>query len=152
MFVINFKKTWYNNDKVTDENNEIGEKIMKLKFFKCNHCGNVIVKTVDSGVPVMCCGEAMTELAANKEDAAVEKHVPAVTVSGDKIDVVVGDTVHPMMEAHYIQFICLETERGFQIRTLTHEDEPKAVFAVTDDKPVAVYELCNLHGLWVKEL
>ena len=125
---------------------------MKLKFFKCNHCGNVIVKAVDSGVPVMCCGEAMTELAANKEDAAVEKHVPAVTVSGDKIDVVVGDTVHPMMEAHYIQFICLETEKGFQIRTLIHEDEPKAVFAVTDDKPVAVYELCNLHGLWVKEL
>lgn len=125
---------------------------MKIKFYKCTHCGNVIVKTVDSGVPVVCCGEPMQELSANKEDAAVEKHVPAVTFSGDKIEVVVGDTVHPMMENHYIQFICLETEKGFQVKQLTFEDEPKAVFAAVDGKPCAVYELCNLHGLWVKEL
>ena len=91
---------------------------MKIKFYKCTHCGNVIVKTVDSGVPVVCCGEPMQELSANKEDAAVEKHVPAVTVNGDKIEVVVGDTVHPMMENHYIQFICLETEKDFRSNSL----------------------------------
>ena len=56
------------------------------------------------------------------------------------------------MENHYIQFICLETEKGFQVKQLTYEDEPKAVFAAIDGKPCAVYELCNLHGLWVKEL
>ena len=47
MFVINFKKTWYNNDKVTDENNEIGEKIMKLKemnfSFHLIICANLFV-------------------------------------------------------------------------------------------------------------
>ena len=29
----------------------------KLRFFRCQHCGNIIVKIVDSKVPVMCCGE-----------------------------------------------------------------------------------------------
>lgn len=125
---------------------------MKVKFYKCATCGNVIVKTVDSGVPVFCCGQAMEELKAGAVDAAVEKHVPAVTVDGDKISVVVGDTVHPMMEEHYIQFIYLETENGGQYVKLTPSDEPKAEFCIGGDKPVAVYEFCNLHGLWVKEL
>ena len=35
---------------------------MATKFYKCNHCGNVIVKVVDAGVPVVCCGEKMVEL------------------------------------------------------------------------------------------
>lgn len=126
---------------------------MKLKFYKCATCGNVIVKTVDSGVPVVCCGQPMEEIKAGAVDAAVEKHVPAVTCDGNKIDAVVGDTIHPMMDEHYIQFICLETEKGMQIRYLSPSDEPKASFCVSeDDKAVAVYELCNLHGLWVKEL
>ena len=33
-----------------------------MKFYKCNTCGNVITKLVDSGVPVVCCGEKMQEL------------------------------------------------------------------------------------------
>ena len=53
---------------------------MALKFYQCNHCGNVAVKPYDKGVPLMCCGEKMTELTANTVDAAVEKHVPVVTV------------------------------------------------------------------------
>ena len=52
---------------------------MKVKFFKCKHCGNVIVKFVDSGVPVVCCGEKMEELKANTVEASVEKHLPALT-------------------------------------------------------------------------
>ena len=126
--------------------------MMKAKFFKCEHCGNVAVKLVDSGVPMVCCGDKMTELNANTPDAAVEKHVPDVNIKGDEIEVVVGSTVHPMTEDHYIQWIYLETEKGGQIRSLTPSDEPKAVFSVKGDKGVAVYELCNLHGLWKKDI
>ena len=32
---------------------------MKQKFYKCAHCGNIIEKIEDKGVPVVCCGEAM---------------------------------------------------------------------------------------------
>lgn len=125
---------------------------MKAKFFKCAHCGNVITMLEDKGVPVVCCGEPMQELVANKEDAAVEKHVPFVEVDDDEIEVTIGETVHPMEEAHYIQFIYLETDKGGMFKKLSPGEEPKAQFEVEEGKPVAVYELCNLHGLWVKEL
>ncbi|MBQ3924033.1 MAG: desulfoferrodoxin [Firmicutes bacterium] len=97
-------------------------------------------------------GEPQVELTANTEDAAVEKHVPAVTVDGDTVSVVVGDVEHPMLDAHYIQFIYLETDKGVQMKMLSPGEAPKAVFELDGAAPVAVYELCNLHGLWKKEL
>ena len=30
---------------------------MNQKFYICKHCGNVIEKVEDKGVPVVCCGE-----------------------------------------------------------------------------------------------
>ena len=125
---------------------------MKVKFFRCNHCGNIITMVIDKGVPVMCCGEAMEKLKANTTDAATEKHVPVVKTEGHKVFVEVGSTLHPMTEEHLIQWINLETEKGGQLKTLTAADEPKAIFCLGEDKPVAVYEYCNLHGLWKTEL
>ncbi|MBQ9333465.1 MAG: desulfoferrodoxin Dfx [Lachnospiraceae bacterium] len=124
-----------------------------MKFYKCETCGNIITKLNDSGVPVVCCGKPMTELVPGAVDAAFEKHVPAVTVDGAKVSVQVGEVEHPMLDEHYIQFIVLETAQGFQKKTLKPGEKPVAEFTVADgDKAVAVYEYCNLHGLWVKEL
>ena len=52
----------------------------KLRFYRCQHCGNIVIKVVDSRVPVMCCGEIMKELVANTTDAAQEKHVPVIDI------------------------------------------------------------------------
>ncbi len=124
---------------------------MATKFFKCKHCGNVIVKAVDSGVPVVCCGEKMEELVANTVEASVEKHLPVVTKVDDcAIKVEVGSVAHPMTPEHHIAFIYVETENGGMRINLT--DKPEAVFCTCADKPVAVYEYCNLHGLWKTEL
>ena len=60
---------------------------MAVKFYRCRYCGNVIEKVVDSKVPVVCCGEKMEELVANTVEASVEKHLPVVTVDGDKVTV-----------------------------------------------------------------
>ncbi len=121
---------------------------MKLEFYKCAHCGNVAVKLFDQGVPLSCCGEEMTLLRAGETDGAAEKHVPVVTV-GETIHVEVGSVLHPMMEAHFITMIVLETSKGFQVKHLQPGEEPKADFAgVPGEEPVAVYEYCNLHGLW----
>jgi superoxide reductase len=106
----------------------------------------------NSGVPIVCCGEPMTLLVANTVDAAKEKHVPVVSRSGNTVKVEVGSVPHPMTKEHYIQWIYLETKQGGQRRGLTPEDEPKAAFALEDDEPVAVYEYCNLHGLWKTDL
>lgn len=126
---------------------------MSLSFFKCSHCGNIAVKPFDSGVPLVCCGERMEELVPGTTDAAVEKHVPAVTVEGDVVKVQVGSVEHPMTPEHYITFICLETKRGYQFVELTPEDKPCATFAVAaGDEPVRVYEYCNIHGLWMAEV
>ena len=46
---------------------------MEQKFYICKHCGNIIAKVKDVGVPVVCCGEPMSELVPGTTDAAVEK-------------------------------------------------------------------------------
>lgn len=124
-----------------------------MKFYVCEHCGNIITFEKSSGVPVVCCGEQMKELVPGSVDAVVEKHVPDVTVDGNKVSVQVGSVAHPMLAEHYIEWIILETEQGSQKKVLHPEDAPAAEFLLTDgDKAVAVYEHCNIHGLWVKEL
>ena len=122
-----------------------------MKFYVCEHCGNIIEFVNDSGVPVVCCGEKMKELVPGTVDAAVEKHVPVVTVDGNMVKVVVGEDEHPMLEEHHIGWIAIETEQGVQRKHLKAGEKPEAEFALADgDKLVAAYEWCNLHGLWKK--
>lgn len=122
---------------------------MDMKFYKCEHCGNIIAMVKDAGVPVVCCGQKMTELVANTEDAAQEKHVPVYEVKGNIVEVTVGSVEHPMLEEHYIQWIALQTNLGNQRKALKPGEAPKAAFALLDGETVeAVYEYCNLHGLW----
>ena len=124
---------------------------MATKFYRCRHCGNVSVKFVDSGVPVVCCGEQVEGLRPNTVDASTEKHVPVVTKVDDcTIKVQVGSVEHPMLPEHHISFIYVETENGGMKINL--KDKPEATFCTCSDKPVAVYEYCNLHGLWKTEL
>ena len=124
-----------------------------VKFYICETCKNIITKIVYSKVPVVCCGKPMKELVPGAVDGALEKHVPAVTIEGNTVKVQIGEVIHPMLPEHYIQFIALETKNGVQIKNLKAGDEPKAEFVLADgDEAVAVYEYCNLHGLWVKEI
>ena len=77
---------------------------------------------------------------------------PVKSMSGNLITVSVGSVEHPMLEAHYIEWIMLETKQGRQRKTLKPGEKPVAVFALTDgDEAVAAYEYCNLHGLWKAE-
>jgi len=119
-----------------------------MKVFKCSHCGNIITKISDSGVPVMCCGKPMKELVANTVDASFEKHVPVVDVEENTVKVNVGAVEHPMVVEHFIEWIYLETAKGGQLKKLFPGETPEAVFVVENDKALAVYACCNLHGLW----
>jgi len=62
------------------------------------------------------------------------------------IQVEVGSVHHPMLPEHHIAFVYVETERGGIRVNLT--DEPVAIIHHGTDRPIAVYEYCNLHGLW----
>jgi len=123
-----------------------------MKFYKCNICGNVITKLSDSSVPVSCCGKPMTELLAGEIEASVEKHVPLYATDDNKVFVTVGEALHPMQTEHYIEWIAIETEKGAQIKYLSPEEAPAASFSIgSEEKLIAVYAYCNLHGLWKKE-
>lgn len=121
------------------------------KFYICKHCGNIVNLVKSAGVPVVCCGEPMHELIPGTVDAAVEKHVPEYEVKDNKVFVKIGSVEHPMLPEHYIQWIWLQTKKGDQLVHLSPEQKPEAVFALTEgDEVEAVYEYCNLHGLWKK--
>ncbi len=121
-----------------------------MRVFKCQ-CGNMVELLQEGTCPIMCCGKPMTELTANTTDAATEKHVPVVAVDGNKVTVTVGEVEHPMLDAHYIQWIFVETKNGVLRKNLKPGEAPKAEFVLAEgDEVVAVYEYCNLHGLWKK--
>ena len=120
----------------------------ELKFYRCPHCGNIAQMVHDAGVVPVCCGEPMILLQANTSDGAGEKHVPDIHVVDNLVHVQIGEVVHPMLEEHHIEWIYLQTENGGQIKYLTVGSEPIAEFALHEDQLIAVYEYCNLHGLW----
>ena len=122
------------------------------KFFICKHCGNLIGLIDNKGVPMVCCGEKMTELVPNTVEASVEKHLPVVTAVDEGFRVQIGGAPHPMEEAHHIAFVYVETVRGGQRKCLKVGEEPTAAFSFSDDSPVAVYAYCNIHGLWKTEV
>jgi superoxide reductase len=93
----------------------------------------------------------MIELQANTTNGAKEKHVPVYEVKDGKVSVTVGSVEHPMLDAHYIEWIVLVTQAGFQIHYLKPGQKPAAVFKTTEPV-VAAYEYCNLHGLWMAVL
>ena len=122
-----------------------------MKFYKCNHCQNLIEMVDDRKVNPVCCGEKMMELVPGKVDASLEKHVPVVEIKDGVVEVMVGSVAHPMTEEHLIEWIVVETEKGVYRKNLKAGDAPMARFMLLDDeKVVNVYAYCNLHGLWQK--
>ena len=120
-----------------------------MKFYKCPICGKIIAMVEERAVPTICCGRPMEELVANTQDGAYEKHIPVFEVKDGKVRVVVGEVEHPMVDAHYIQWIAIETDRGNQRKVLKPGEKPEAYFALLPgEKVVRAVEYCNLHGLY----
>lgn len=115
-----------------------------LKFYQCEGCKKVMISK--EAVKL----DGWKELLAGVTDAAKEKHVPVVEKKCKSVKVDVGSVAHPMTEEHLIEWVALETEKGYQVQYLSANDAPVCVFKLADgDKAVAVYAYCNLHGLWM---
>ena len=120
-----------------------------MKFYKCKVCGNLVTHLSKEVGIVTCCGQAMTELIPNTVEAATEKHIPVYNVSNNEVVVKVGEVAHPMTTEHYITAIAVETNKGVYVKKLLPTNTAEAVFKLdSDEEVVAVYEYCNLHGLW----
>lgn len=120
-----------------------------LKFYKCAHCGQIILKVKETAVPVVCCGQPMQQLLPNTTDAANEKHVPVVSQENNVVTVKIGEVEHPMLDVHYIEWIILETTLGYHQAKLNPGQKPEATFVLAEgEEVVKAYEYCNLHSLW----
>ena len=122
------------------------------KFYICSHCRNTVEMVYDTDIKLFCCGDEMKELLPNTVEASGEKHIPAVTVKENVVEVNVGSVDHPMVDVHWIEWVQLVTDKGIQRRFLKPGEAPNVKFLLTREKPIAVYAYCNLHGLWKTEL
>ncbi|MCD8290521.1 MAG: desulfoferrodoxin [Prevotella sp.] len=119
----------------------------KNEVYRCPVCGNITTVLHPSKGILSCCGKPMELLAENGVDAAKEKHVPVIEKIDGGYKVKVGDVEHPMLEAHYIEWIELIEDGKSQVKHLNPGEKPEAVF-YTDSQDVYAREYCNLHGLW----
>ncbi|WP_238928372.1 GIY-YIG nuclease family protein [Bulleidia sp. zg-1006] len=119
-----------------------------LKFYKCENCGKMMVQLNSEA---SACPAGMVELTTASQSGAVEKHQPVVTVNGNHYKVQVGEVAHVMTEEHLIESIVVEFVNGFRVFHLGVGANPEVEFD-SEEKPVAVYEYCNLHGLWKESL
>ena len=124
----------------------------KTKFYICAHCRNIVEMVYDTDIKLFCCGDEMKELVPNTVEASGEKHIPAVTVRDGLVEVNVGSVNHPMESVHWIEWVQLVTDKGSQRKYLKPGEAPNVKFLLSDEKPLAVYAYCNLHGLWKTDL
>ena len=116
-----------------------------MKFFQNPDSGRIVIPDRSDSFA----SEKAVELIPNTTDASGEKHVPVIKAEGSCVKVEIGSVAHPMLDAHYITFIVLETSQGYQKKDLRPGEKPVAHFALSEGETVlAAYEYCNLHGLW----
>jgi superoxide reductase len=94
----------------------------------------------------------MEKIEAGVVEASREKHIPVAAVEGNVVKVTIGEVAHPMTAEHSILWVYLLTDKGGQRKCLEVGKEPVVTFALADEKPVAVFAYCNLHGLWKADL
>ena len=124
-----------------------------MKFFKGENSGNIVTTAWKVTSERASAGDSFSLLEPNTSEGAHEKHLPVIKIKGSTVRVEVGSAEHPMLDAHYIQWIMLETNLGRARRVLAPGSAPKACFRLVEgEKPVAAYEYCNLHGYWKKEI
>lgn len=119
------------------------------KFFYCKHCGNLVGLIQEGGGQLVCCNEKMIHLTPNTVEASLEKHLPIIDIEPNAIRVSVGSVKHPMTPEHHISWIYVLTTSGGMRKVLPVDGIPMATFTLSlDEKVLAVYAYCNLHGLW----
>jgi superoxide reductase len=118
------------------------------QVWKCEICGNIVEVLHTGAGQLVCCGQPMKLMEAKRtEEGGYEKHLPVIEAGKGVVTVKVGSVPHPMMDAHWIEWIALDTDKGVLRKYLKPGDKPEAVFK-TADKALQAREYCNLHGHW----
>ena len=141
-----------------------------MSVFICNVCGHAEFETVPEKCPVCFAAKeafkqndsVFTEAAEKSKEGAV-KHIPSIKINKtcglipeqpctDAI-VRIGETLHPMEEKHFINWIDCYVDDNYVSRIYL----TPGVFAgghfhlKTSGSKVKIVEFCNLHGHWQAE-
>jgi superoxide reductase len=118
-----------------------------MRVYKCNICGN-IVEVLHAGIgKLVCCGQPMELLEERATGEGKEKHVPVVEKAGNLVKIRVGEVLHPMEEAHFIEWVELIAGDKVYREFLKPGDAPMVVLAAPAGR-VSARAYCNIHGLW----
>ncbi len=75
-----------------------------------------------------------------------DPHLPYVYQVDDRVLITIK---HPKGEEHHIEWIILETNKGFYKTNLEKNEEPTAIYILQKDEFIFnVYLYCNIHGLF----
>ena len=121
----------------------------KGQIYKCDICGHII-EVMQKGAHPVCCGQKMTLMEEQTADSTVEKHVPVIEKIDGGYRIFVGSTEHPMIDAHYIQWIQLIIDDEVHTKFLKPGDKPEAIFKTDAKGEPSAREYCNIHGNWKK--
>tara|TARA_B100000609_G_scaffold195782_1_gene190248 strand:+ start:684 stop:1118 length:435 start_codon:yes stop_codon:yes gene_type:complete len=125
-------------------------KAKKMQVYKCqdSDLSVLILTESDECFKLECCGKEMELMPEKTADSAVEKHVPLLSGDENGVKVVVGSTLHPMTEEHYIMWIEVTNGDWVNRKFLNPGDAPEAEFYVPMSDKLEVRSYCNIHGLW----
>ena len=119
----------------------------QLEVYKCEKCGNIVEVLHGGKGELVCCGQPMELLAEKTEDTGLEKHVPVIERTGNRIKIKVGSVPHPMKQKHYIEWIEITADDKIYRKFLKPGDRPEAEFEIAAKK-LEAREYCTIHGLW----
>ena len=117
-------------------------------LLKCND-SKIVVEVVAPGTFPDGDGAPLL-LKANTVDASQEKHVPVIESIPEGMLVKIGSTPHPMLDAHFIEFVEVIDGSDVYRHYFKPGDAPETVFKLEYRPGMIVREYCNIHGLWQK--
>jgi superoxide reductase len=124
--------------------------LKRNSIYRCSICGNIVEVLHVGGGTLVCCDQPMNYLEESTADTSLEKHVPFIEKTDKGYLVKVGEKQdHPMLDAHYIVWIELNTDKGTYRKFLKPGEKPEAEFLINESEiAISAKEYCNLHGLW----
>ena len=142
-----------------------------MKGFMCGVCGFV---AIDGAAPEKCpvCGapkkafeevDVKTAADPNNLTEPEKKHVPVIVVEKKcglipnctDVHVKIGEITHPMLQEHHIRRVDFYVDRKYIARMMFTSEavNPAAcVHLKAGSGKISAVELCNLHGVWIKEI
>ena len=123
-------------------NQNIASNMLRVKFYVCPVCGNIIHSTGDA--VISCCGITLPPLAAEEED---QNHEIKINKVEDEHFISVE---HEMSKSHYISFAAFVTSDRVQLVKFYPEGNAETRFQLRGHGDLYVY--CNRHGLMKKKI